>query len=382
MAQNLLQQYFPMLWVREDLEERIRKDSVLFSMFQGWKPNQREEFLDFCTGERGVKILYDCFFKEVFNPEYTPERLETLISLIMKQKVRILQVLPNDSVRIADEASLLITDIVVELEDHSIANVEIQKIGYMFPGQRSACYSADLLLRQYKRIRSRKEENFSYKDIQNVYTIVFFEQSTAEFHKFPKDVLHCFEQKSDTGLKLNLLQKYYFVPLDIFRKKLHNKGIKTKLDAWLVFLTCDEPERIAELIQAYPEFKRMYEDVYELCRNMEDVMGLFSKELQELDRNTVQYMIDLMQDEIDASKKLIAEQEMQLSEKEQQLSEKVQQLSEKEQKIFEQEQLLKQQELDNQLYALLSQDERVTDLSRAVKDEAFRNQLLKEYHLK
>ncbi len=375
MAKNLLQQYFPMLWVREELEERIRKDSVLFSIFQSWKPEQRDEFLDFCTGERGVKILYDCFFKEVFNPEYTPERLEKLISLIMKQKVRILQVLPNDSVRIADEASLLITDIVVELEDHSIANVEVQKIGYMFPGQRSACYSADLLLRQYKRIRGRKKENFSYKDIQNVYTIVFFEQSTVEFHKFPKDILHCFEQKSDTGLKLNLLQKYYFVPLDIFLKNLQNKGIKTELDAWLVFLTCDEPERIAELIQAYPEFKRTYEDIYELCRNMEDVMGLFSKELQELDRNTVQYMIDVMQDEIDASKKLITEQEQQLNEQAKQLSEKDQQLSEKEQQ-------LKQQELDNQLYALLDQDERLTDLRRAIKDEAFRKQLLEEYQLK
>ena len=267
MAQNLLQQYFPMLWVREELEERIRKDSILFSIFQSWKPEQRDEFLDFCTGERGVKILYDCFFKEVFNAEYAPECLEELMSFIMNQKVRILQVLPNE------------------------------------------------------------------------------------------DVLHCFEQKSDTGLELNLLQKYYFVPLDIFRKKLHNKGIKTKLDAWLVFLTCDEPERIAELIQAYPEFKRMYEDVYELCRNMEDVMGLFSKELQELDRNTVQYMIDLMQDEIDASKKLITEQEVQLK------------------------QLLKQQELTNQLYTLLSQDERVSDLNRAFKDEAFRKQLLAEYHL-
>ena len=379
MAQNLLQQYFPMLWVREDLEEHIRKDSKLFSIFQSWKPAQREEFLNFCTGERGVKILYDCFFKEVFNAEFAPERLEELMSLIMKQRVRILQVLPNDSVRIADEASLLITDIVVELEDHSIANVEIQKIGYMFPGQRSACYSADLLLCQYKRLRSQKKENFSYKDIQNVYTIVFFEQSTTEFHKFPTDVLHCFEQKSDTGLELNLLQKYYFVPLDIFRKNLQNISINTKLDAWLVFLTCDEPERIAELIQAYPEFKRMYEDIYELCRNMEDVMGLFSKELQELDRNTVQYMIDVMQDEIDASKKLITEQEEQLSEQAKQLSEKDQQFSEKEQQL---KQLLEQQELDNQLYALLSQDERVIDLNRAVKDEAFRKQLLEEYQLK
>ena len=29
----------------------------------------REEFLNFCTGIRGVKVLYDCFFKEIFNPD-------------------------------------------------------------------------------------------------------------------------------------------------------------------------------------------------------------------------------------------------------------------------------------------------------------------------
>ncbi len=33
-------------------------------------------------------------------------------------------------------------------------------------------------------------------------------------------------------------------------------------------------------------------------------MGMFSKELQELDRNTVQYMIDEMEEEIDEQQKL------------------------------------------------------------------------------
>lgn len=74
-----------------------------------------------------------------------------VLSLVLQQKVKILSVLPNDSTRIADEHSLVITDIVIELEDHSIANVEVQKLGYRFPGQRCACYSADLLLRQYKK---------------------------------------------------------------------------------------------------------------------------------------------------------------------------------------------------------------------------------------
>lgn len=41
-----------------------------------------------------------------------------------------------------------------------------------------------------------------------------------------------------------------------------------------------------------------------MCLNMERVIGMFSKELQELDRNTVQYMIDEMEEEIDEQQKL------------------------------------------------------------------------------
>ena len=381
MHKNRLQQYFPILPARLELEATIRANPYLNATFESWTPEQQQEFLDFCTGERGLKILYDVFFREVFNPEYAPERLEELLSLIMRQTVKIIKVIPNDSTRIAGEASLLITDIVVELADHSVANIEIQKIGYMFPGQRSACYSADLLLRQYKRVRSAKKKSFSYKHIQKAYTIIFFERCTEEFHSFPQEYLHHFTQQSDTGLELNLLQEYFFIPLDIFRKNIQNKGIKTKLDAWLTFLTSDDPERILELLQAFPEFKALYEDIYELCRNIEEVMHMFSKELQELDRNTVQYMIDVMQDEIDASRKQLFELDEQLNEKNQQLNKKNQQLDEKNQQLDEINQLLKYQEAVNHLYVLLSQGGRVEELSRAVTDELQRNQLLKEYQL-
>lgn len=55
-------------------------------------------------------------------------------------------------------------------------------------------------------------------------------------------------------------------------------------------------------MEKYPEFQKMYREIYELCLNVEKVMEMFSKELQELDRNTVQYMIDEMQEEIDGLK--------------------------------------------------------------------------------
>lgn len=31
----------------------------LADIFHSWKKEQQEEFLDFCTGTKGVKILYD-----------------------------------------------------------------------------------------------------------------------------------------------------------------------------------------------------------------------------------------------------------------------------------------------------------------------------------
>ena len=120
---------------------------------------------------------------------------------------------------------------------------------------------------------------------------------------------------------------------DIFLKNKHNKVISNKLDAWLLFFSSDDPEDVVRLIEEYPEFRAMYEQAYQICRNMEDVMRLFSEELRILDRNTVQYMIDEMQDTIDAQKVELGEAKSQLSEKDLQLSEKDLQLNEKDQMI-------------------------------------------------
>lgn len=313
---NGLKKYFPDIRSREEILLQIQQKEELLLLFQSWTDKQQKEFLDFCSGAKGVKMLYDSFFKEIMNPELVPERLNGLLSLLLGKKVKILNVLPNDSSRIADESSLLIMDILVELEDGSLANVEIQKIGYSFPGQRSACYSADLLLRQYKRLRGKRGKKFSYKDIKTVYTIVFFEKSTGDFHRYPNTYLHYFEQSSNTGLCMELLQKYLFIPLDIFLQNMQNNGIRNRLDAWLTFLSSDAPEDIVAIITKYPEFKPLYEDTYNLCRNIEGVMKMFSKELLELDRNTVQYMIDEMQDRLDEQSEQLALKDRQLAEKE------------------------------------------------------------------
>ena len=322
--QNKLQQYFPIIRTREEVEQIIKSKPKLLEMFYGWNADHRQEFVDICTGVKGIKMMYDFMGKEILNPESTPERVNELLSLLLKQKVKIIEVLPNEGTRLADECTLLIKDMVVQLEDGSIVNLEIQKIGYMFPGERGACYSADLLLRQYRRVRSRLVTKFSYRDIQPVYTIVFFEKSPEVFHKYPKNYIHCFEQTSNTGAKMNLLQKYIFVPLDIFKQIQHNENraikIGTRLEAWLAFLCMDEPEAIIEIIERYPDFREMYTQVYEICRNVEEVMNMFSKELIELDRNTTKLMIDEMQKDIEQKEKELKKKDEEI----QKLKEKLQ----------------------------------------------------------
>lgn len=297
-----LKKYFPMIREREEILEEIENNILLKRKYESWTLEAQRSFLDMCTGVRGLKLLYDGFFKEIMNPEYHPKRLNDFLSQMLQQEVRIVKILPTDSTRIADEKSLLIMDIVVELEDGSIANIEMQKIGYLFPGQRSACYSADLLLRQYKRVKGRKKKTFHYYDIKNVYTIVLFEKSPKEFHRFPMESYHFFEQKSDTGLEMELLQKYLFIPLDIFLKNRQSINEIKKREAWLFLFSDDDPNTVIELIEKYPEFRGIYAEGYEICRNVEGVMEMFSKELYELDKNTVQYMIDEMQNTIDRQK--------------------------------------------------------------------------------
>jgi len=324
-----LKECFPMIRSKEEILKQMNKEKNLKETFDSWKLEEQKEFLDICTGVRGVKILYDAFFKEVMNPEYAPQRMNEFLSLLLKDSVRVMSVLPNESTRLTDESSLLIMDIIVEFECGGIANVEVQKIGYLFPGQRSACYSADLLLRQYKRLRDEKKKAFSYRDIQTVYTIVLFEQSPKEFQAYPGIYRHCFEQKSDTGIEFKMPQKFIYIPLDIFKKKQQNEDgkIHNKLEAWLTFFCRDEPEMILRLIEQYPEFKALYEDVYELCRNVEGVVEIFSKELLEMDRNTVKLMIDEMQEEIQRKEQAIQEQVQAIQEKDKLLKQQEEELT-------------------------------------------------------
>lgn len=120
---------------------------------------------------------------------------------------------------------------------------------------------------------------------------------------------------------------------------------------WLTFLSLDNPEQILKLIEKEPWFRKLYEDIYQICLNMERVMEMYSKELEELDRNTVLYMIDEMKREADEMKNVIDEKDMQIE------------LIQKE----------------NELMKCLVKDGRLEDIQRMAGNPELLEQVMKEY---
>lgn len=121
----------------------------------------------------------------------------------------------------------------------------------------------------------------------------------GEFKTDRQNYIHYSKQQTDTGVQIDLLQEYIFTALDTFQSIMENRTIENELESWLMFLSTDDPERILELIEKYPEFRELYEDIYRLCLNTERVMEMFSEELKILDENTVKYMIDEYQSKMD-----------------------------------------------------------------------------------
>ena len=300
-----LRSAFPQYRELAEVLQEIAASPEMTGAFRSLTPSRRQEFLDFCCGNRGVRVLYDSYFKYVFDPDVEAAALSRMISVLIGLDVKLVQILPNES-HLGADYTLVIMDIIVEASDGSIVNVEVQKIGYNFPGERAACYNADLLLRQYQRIRKEFSENdspqeddgnrekdrkgkkgtFSYKYIRPVYTIVFMETSTREFHRFRQDYIHTFAPVSDTGLKLNLLQNYIFVPLDIFRSHLDallrpaGGQPMTEKEAWLAFLSSDDPRVILRILEDYPGiFRPLYDRICTMCQNTKEMMHMFSEEL-------------------------------------------------------------------------------------------------------
>lgn len=360
---------------KEEVLQEIRSNITVYPIFLDLKKEYQEQFVQFCMGVRGVKMTYDSFFKYVFDAEKHPERLSEMLSVIIGRRLKVKRALPLEHMRISEKGSLLILDIIVEFESGELADVEIQKVGYSFPGQRACCYASDMVMRQYEREKSSRGEKFTYKDLKKVYTIVFIENSSSDFWRQPEHYVHRGRVEFDTGIELELLQEFYFIPLDIFFAIKHNESevvIKDDLEAWLYFLGSDRPEDILKLVNSRPRFAELYQDICKFRYHPEVAIMMFSEALRKLDENTVQYMIEEQKKELELLKKEVEEQRKVAEEERKQAEEQRKQAEEQRKKAEEQKKQAEEQkkQVEEQKKQLAEKDKKIEELEKLLVEKS------------
>ena len=252
---------------------QINEDSLCLSTYQYLKKNEEwaGRYEDFLKGKKSLPLLYDPFFKKIFNPT-----------------------------------------------------------------ERISCYSADLVLRQYKMITGKNQvgkhepsmngsSKPSYKDMRKVHTIILFEDSNKSLISDMDKALyfHVGKTKFNTGIKIELLQDFVLVSLDTFRKyrysdikegrteitdydydsSQYNNALvseKMKRDRlkFLSLFVAETPQEIDKLVETFPDLESVRHDINEYLERPGEVLSMFSEALRILDRNTAELMVDRMKDEI------------------------------------------------------------------------------------
>lgn len=316
---------------------QINGDSLCLSAYEYLKNNAEwiGRYEDFLKGKRSLPLLYDPFFKKIFNPVEREDRLSELVSCLLGQKVTVLEVFPNEDSQFL--GVMIIMDMVVMMADGSIANIEIQKISYDFPAERISCYSADLVLRQYKMITGKNQAEKhnssmngsskpSYKDMRKVHTIILFEDSNKSLISDMDKALyfHVGKTRFNTGVKIELLQDFVLVSLDTFRKyrysdiregrteitdydydssqyndELVSEKMKRDRLKFLSLFVAETPQEIDRLIEIFPDLESVRQDINEYLERPGEVLSMFSEALRILDRNTAELMVDRMKDEME-----------------------------------------------------------------------------------
>ena len=315
---------------------QINGDSLCLSTYQYLKKNEEwaGRYEDFLKGRKSLPLLYDPFFKKIFNPVERRDRLS--VSCLLGQKVTVLEVFPNEDSQFL--GVMIIMDMVVLMADGSIANIEIQKISYDFQAERISCYSADLVLRQYKMITGKNEKGKlessmngsskpSYKDMRKVHTIILFEDSNKSLISQVDKALyfHVGKTQFNTGIKIELLQDFVLVSLDTFKKyrysdiregrikitdydydssqyndELVSEKMKQDRLKYLSLFVAETPQEIERLIEIFPDLESVRRDINEYLERPGEVLSMFSEALRILDRNTAELMVDRMKDEMEA----------------------------------------------------------------------------------
>ena len=134
-------------------------------------------------------------------------------------------------------------------------------------------------------------------------------------------------KKYRTNIRFVLCRWLPLISLDVFSENKYPMDKNNRVTAWLSLLATRNVDDLTEILAVYPWLEAIYQDMASYLHKPEEVLTMFSDALKILDHNTVQYMIDEMQNTIDDQKAQLSDAHSQLADRDSQLADKDSQLT-------------------------------------------------------
>jgi hypothetical protein len=131
------------------------------------------------------------------------------------------------------------------------------------------------------------------------------ENSPKGFHEARNKYLHKRTSVFDTGIYCNEsgLHEDIFICLDSFQSIVHTiTKDSSELEAWLMFLSAVDASSVSSLINAFPFFASIYQEIADFVKKPEELITMLSQELYIMDKNMERLMVAELQEEAAAEK--------------------------------------------------------------------------------
>jgi hypothetical protein len=155
-------------------------------------------------------------------------------------------------------------------------------------------------MRQYVSVKAEKKQDFSFHDLHRVYSIILMENSPKGFHEAKNAYIHHRTPVFNTGIYRNDsgLHEDIFICLDSFQSIVHTiTKDSSELEAWLTFLSAIDASSVSSLINAFPFFASIYQEIADFVKKPEELITMLSQELYIMDKNMERLMVAELQEE-------------------------------------------------------------------------------------
>lgn len=237
---------------RESVLHELGVDRDLWELFEGLPEILKGEFLSFCAGEAGVKVCYELMFEQLFHPDWHGKRLEKLLSAVFGVDVTLLKaVFCGRDWAFADGGKIMV-QASVKLHDGTkrVFVLVLMDCGW-------DC-----------ELNSELECELGEDGLEG----------TDRYEDDKVGSLIKLGITDGIGRKLMSGTEYVMIPLEKVRDRISKRGIRSELDAWLGFLACDDLVHIREVVESYPQFLSLYQDIADLRDDLAQALLIFLRE--------------------------------------------------------------------------------------------------------